>query len=71
MTWISGNGKTRNGEMGNEKWRNGWKWNSFAAEYSSFVIEGAAEHRFSHDFGGQSSSDCCIRLFCNSIAKKS
>ena len=36
---------------------------------TSFAIEGVAEHRFSHDFGGQSSSDCCIRVFCNSIAK--
>ena len=68
-----GSGKTRNGEIGNGK-REMEKWvdmNSFAAEHFSFVIEGVAEHRFSYNFGGQSSSDCCIRVFCNSIAKKS
>ena len=55
--------------MGNEKWGNGWKWNSFAAEHSSFVIEGVAEHRLSHDFGGLSSSDCCIRVFSTQLLK--
>ena len=54
-------------ETGNEKWV---EMNSFAAEHFSFVIEGVAEHRFFHNFGGRSSSDCCIRVFCNSIAKK-
>ena len=41
-----------------------------SAEHSSFVIEGVVEHRFSHDSGGRSSSDCCIRVSYNSIPKK-
>ena len=55
---------------GTEKWemRNGWKWNSFTAEHSSFVIEGVGT-----DFLTTLVAEVAVTavlLFYNSIAKK-